>query len=129
MAYYEQQNIWDFVVDGLFVEYIVALLGAIAATTNSFSALLYAIFGKTVEDKLANINATWTSTLQTVLSDSATMLKEVANVEGTVFPIGQYIITFVLFIGSVLGVVSIAMSTIRIARAVPGAQGVPVAPA
>ncbi len=124
---YAEQNIWDFVVDGLFVEYIVALLGAIAATTNSFSALLYAIFGKTVEDKLSTISANWTDTLKTVLSDSATMLKEITSTEGTVFPIGQYIITFVLFIGSVLGVVSIAMTTIRQARAVPAA--VPVSPA
>ena len=124
------QNIWDFVLDGLFVEYIVALLGAIASTTNSFNVLLYAIFGKTVEDKLATVNATWVPTLQQVLSDSATMLKEIASTQGTVFPIGQYFITFLLIIGSVLGIVTIAMTSIRTARAIPlGAGAVPVAPA
>ena len=112
-------NVWDFVIDGLFVEYIVGLLGAVAATTNSFSALLYAIFGKTTEDKIAEINATWTSTLQNVLTNSAQMLGDLASVESTVFPIGQYIITFVLFIGSVLGIVGYAMNTIRVARATP----------
>ena len=113
------QNIWDFVIDGLFVEYLVALLGAVAATTNSFNVLLYGIFGKTVEDKLATINATWVTTLKDTLADSATMLKEIVGVEGVVFPLGQYIITFVLFIGSVLGVVTIAMTSVRTARAIP----------
>ena len=112
-------NIWDYVVDGLFVEYIVALLGAIAATTNSFSALLFGIFGKTAEDKIAELNTTWATNLQSVLTNSAQMLEEVASTEGVVFPIGQYIITFVLFIGAVLGIVAMAMTSIRYARAVP----------
>jgi len=112
-------NVWDFVVDGLFVEYIVGLLGAVAATTNSFSALLYAIFGKTVNDKLSGINASWTTNLTSVLENSAVMLSDLASVEQTVFPIGQYIITFVLFIGSVLGIVGYAMNVIRVARAAP----------
>lgn len=112
-------NIWDFVIDGLFVEYLVALLGAIAATTNSFSALLYGIFGKTAEDKIAELNTSWATNLQNVLGNSAAMLEEVAKTEGTVFPIGQYIITFVLFIGAVLGIVAMAMTSLRYARAVP----------
>jgi len=116
-------NIWDFVIDGLFVEYLVALLGAIAATTNSFSALLYGIFGKTAEDKIAELNTTWATSLQNVLANSAVMLEEVAKTEGTVFPIGQYIITFVLFIGAVLGIVAMAMTSLRYARAVPIAPG------
>ena len=119
-------NVWDFVVDGLFVEYIVGLLGAVAATTNSFSALLYARFGKTVEDKLSTITANWTDTLRTVLGNSAQMLGDLASVEQTVFPIGQYIITFVLFIVSVLGIVGYAMNVIRVARAAPVAPA-PVA--
>ena len=117
-------NIWDYVVDGLFVEYLVALLGAIAATTNSFSALLFGIFGKTTEDKLAELNGiSWQTNLENVLSNSASMLEEVAKTEGTVFPIGQYIITFVLFIGAVLGIVAMAMTSIRYARSVPVAPG------
>ena len=114
-----QTNVWDFVVDGLFVEYIVGLLGAVAATTNSFSALLYAIFGDTVNTKLSGINASWTTNLTSVLENSAVMLSDLASVEQTVFPIGQYIITFVLFIGSVLGIVGYAMNVIRVARAAP----------
>jgi len=113
-------NIWDYVVDGLFVEYLVALLGAIAATTNSFSGLLFSIFGVTAETKISEAaNYTWSDNLKNVLTESAIMLEEVAKTEGTVFPIGQYIITFVLFIGAVLGIVSMAMTSIRYARAVP----------
>jgi len=113
-------NIWDYVVDGLFVEYLVALLGAIAATTNSFSGLLFSIFGVTAENKISEAsNFSWSTNLENVLTESAQMLEEVAKTEGTVFPIGQYIITFVLFIGAVLGIVSMAMTSIRYARAVP----------
>jgi len=113
-------NIWDYVVDGLFVEYLVALLGAIAATTNSFSGLLFSIFGVTAEQKISEAtNYTWSTNLQNVLLESAKMLEEITKTEGTVFPIGQYIITFVLFIGAVLGIVAMAMTSIRYARAVP----------
>ena len=57
--------------------------------------------------------------MTSVLENSAVMLSDLASVEQTVFPIGQYIITFVLFIGSVLGIVGYAMNVIRVARAAP----------
>lgn len=112
-------NIWDFVIDGLFVEYMVALLAALAATTNTFSALLFSIFGTTVEEELTSVSYGWKSDLQLSLNNSATMLADVVETEGTVYPTGQYIVMFVLFIGSVLGIVTYAMGSIRYARATP----------
>jgi len=122
-------TIWDFVIDGLFVVYTASLLGVIAGTTNSFGALLFSIFGGTVEDELTSYSYTWVNDTKQVLSESATMIKDLADVEGTVFPIGLYIITFVLFIGSVMGVVTVAMKSLASARAgTARAVAVPVRP-
>ena len=115
-------TIWDFVLDGLFVVYTATLLGVIAATTNSFGALLFSIFGATVEEELSTLTYDWVNTTQEVLTESATMLSELVDVQGTVFPIGLYIITFVLFIGSVMGVVSVAMTSLNVARKGPVAS-------
>ncbi len=114
------ENIWDFVVDGLFVTYIVTLLGAIAATTNTFNALLFGIFGSTVETQLSGYNYSWVPNLQSVLDKSAELLLKVSETNITVYPIGQYIIMFVLFLGSILGIFAYAMRTIRsVRRALP----------
>jgi len=130
-------SIWNFVLDGLFIVFTAGLLGVIAGTTNSFGALLFAIFGGTVEVEMNEsatyiVNETtgetafytWANDTKEVLSESATMIKDISSVEGTVFPIGLYIITFVLFIGSVLGVVTLAMRSLAGARR--GATTTPV---
>jgi len=109
-------TIWDFVIDGLFVVYTAALLGVIAGTTNSFGALLFSIFGNTVETQLSGYSYTWINDTKNVLSTSATMIKDLADAEKTVFPLGLYIITFVLFIGAVMGVVTVAMRSLTSAR-------------
>jgi hypothetical protein len=124
-------TIWDFVIDALFAVYLVNLLAAIAGTTNAFNILLYGIFGKTVEDKLQGLDPNaypWVQSLRDTLNDSATMLKDVASAQGTVYVTAQYVVTFVLFIGAVLGIVVFAMSALREARSGVGGA-TPVVPA
>jgi len=112
-------NVWDFVVDGLFVNYLIALLAVVAGTTNAFGALLFGIFGSTVEDKLSTINASWAPDVKAVLSESAVLIRDTVTTSKLTFPIAQYIVMFVLFLGAVLGIVALAMTSIRYARAVP----------
>jgi len=121
------QNVWDYVIDGLFVTFLVSILGGIAASSGAFNSLLYGMFAASTEENLSVINTSqaYKSTLLTNLDTGATTLGDVTKAAGQVYPLAMYISIFALFIGAVLGIVVYSMSLIASVRAVP----VPVRPA
>jgi len=121
------QNVWDYVIDGLFVTFLVSIIGGIASSSGAFNSLLYGMFAASTEQNLNNINTTqqYKTTLLTNLDTGASTLGDVTRAGGQVYPLAMYISIFALFIGAVLGIVVYAMSLIASARAIP----VPVKPA
>lgn len=115
-------GIWDFLTEGLFAVFMVSLIAAMNGITNSFSSLLFGIFGNTVETKLNELNSTsaWVNTVKGVLDSSATLLKDTVDVQTTVYPIVSYIILFTLFLGSIVSIIVMATASVRQARAVVG---------
>ena len=115
------QNVWDYVIDGLFVTFLVSIIGGIAASSGAFNSLLYGMFASSTETNLNAINTTQTykTTLLANLNTGATTLQDVTQAGGQVYPLAMYIAIFALFIGAVLGIVVYAMSLIASARAVP----------
>ena len=115
------QNVWDYVIDGLFVTFLVSIIGGIAASSGAFNSLLYGMFSASTETNLNSINTTQTykSTLLANLNTGATTLQSTIQAGGQVYPLAMYIAIFALFIGAVLGIVVYAMSLIASARAVP----------
>jgi hypothetical protein len=115
------QNVWDYVIDGLFVTFLVSIIGGIAASSGAFNSLLYGMFAASTETNLNSINTTQTykSTLLSNLNTGATTLQTTTQAGGQVYPLAMYIAIFALFIGAVLGIVVYAMSLIASARAVP----------
>lgn len=123
------QDVWGYVIDGLFVTFLVSIIGGIAASASSFNALLFGMFGSTAQNTISGMSYTWTSNLTSAISKGAETLYKVTDASAQVYPLGTYISIFALFIGAVLGIVVYAMSLISGARAVPVAAGVPVRPA
>ena len=121
------QNVWDYVIDGLFVTFLISIIGGIAASSGAFNSLLYGMFAASTETNLNAINTThaYKTTLLANLDSGATTLQQVTQAGGQVYPLAMYIAVFALFIGAVLGIVVYAMSLIASARAVP----VPIRPA
>lgn len=118
-------DVWGYVIDGLFVTFLVSIIGGIAASSSSFNALLFGMFGSTAEDNLAGVTYSWKANLTGAIEKGAQTLYKVTDASSQVYPLGTYITIFALFIGAVLGIVVYAMSLIAGARAVP----VPVRPA
>jgi len=115
------QNVWDYVIDGLFVTFLVSIIGGIASSSGAFNSLLYGMFAASTETNLNSINTSqaYKSTLLSNLNTGATTLQSTTQAAGQVYPLAMYIAIFSLFIGAVLGIVVYAMSLIASARAVP----------
>jgi len=115
------QNVWDYVIDGLFVTFLVSIIGGIAASSGAFNSLLFGMFAASTETNLNTINTTQTykTTLLANLNTGATTLQNTIQAGGQVYPLAMYITIFALFIGAVLGIVVYAMNLIASARAVP----------
>lgn len=119
------RNIWDFVIDGLFVLFLISIVAGIAASSTSFNSLLYAMFGKTAHDTILTVNGTitgglsWAGKMISVVGNGTTIIKETTTATAQVYPLATYIAVFALFIGAVLGIVVYAMSLISQSRRVP----------
>lgn len=126
MIYIMTNSVWDYVIDGLFVIFIVNIITGVAASGNAFNALLYGMFAGSTEQSLAAINTTsqWKTTLTSTLNTGANTLSQVNTAAANVFPLAVYISVFVLFIGAVLGIVVMSIRLINEARA----QAIPVRP-
>lgn len=109
-------GIWDFVIDGLFVVFLVSIISGIAASSTSFNALLFTMFGGTAEQQLASVAYSWKTNLQNTISSGADLILNVTQSSSQVYPLATYIVVFALFIGSVLGIVVYAMTLISGAR-------------
>ena len=119
-------NLWDYLIDGLFVLFLTVLIVGISTTTNSFVSLIYGMFAGTTEQNLAAINTTqqYKSSLIEVLNKGATSLSKTIDAQAQAFPLVIYISIAVLFIGATIGIVVWAMRNIREAREV----ALPVSP-
>lgn len=116
------QDVWGYVIDGLFVTFLVSIIGGIAASASSFNALLFGMFGSTAQNTISSLNSTtypWVNNLTSSIEKGAETLYKVTDASAQVYPLGTYIAIFALFIGAVLGIVVYAMSLISGARAVP----------
>ncbi len=127
-----QVDVWGYVVDGLFVTFLVSIIGGIAASSTAFNSLLVGMFGGTAHTQVLAVNSSisggigWIGNLTGAIGKGAEVTYRVTDATSQVFPLATYITIFALFIGAVLGIVVYAMSKISGARARPVA--VPVQP-
>lgn len=112
------EDVWGYVIDGLFVVFLVSIISGIAASASSFNALLFAMFGGTAEQTLAGVSYTWKGNLTASIGKGAEVLYRTTDASSQVYPLATYITIFALFIGAVLGIVVYAMRLITGARVV-----------
>lgn len=118
------ENIWDYVVDGLFAVFLVSIIAGIAASSTSFSALLTGMFGNTAHAQILAINASlggisWIGNATGSIAKGAEVLYKTSDASSQVYPLATYVTIFALFIGAVLGIVVYSMRLITRARVVP----------
>ncbi len=72
-------DVWGYVIDGLFVTFLVSIIGGIAAASSSFNSLLFAMFGGTAETQLAAISYSWKTNLTSAIGKGAETLYKVTD--------------------------------------------------
>lgn len=112
------ENVWNYLIDGLFATFLVSIISGIAASSTSFNALLFGMFGATAESNLEGVTATWKTNLTAAIGKGAETLYKTTEASAQVYPLATYIAVFALFIGAVLGIIVWAMGRVNVARGV-----------